>query len=62
MAGVSNEIKAENKSTNVVKKVKKVVKVCLAKGLPRNIYFVTRNREDVCSMPFNLHRGRFTKQ
>lgn len=27
MEGVSNEIKAENKQTNVVKKVKKIVKV-----------------------------------
>ena len=27
MEGVSNEIKAENKQTNIVKKVKKVVKV-----------------------------------
>ena len=32
MEGVSNEIKAENKQTNIVKKVKKVVKVspCLS--------------------------------
>ena len=29
MEGVSNEIKAENKQTNVVKKVKKIVKVCI---------------------------------